>query len=338
MSDPPSEDEFEHGPVWQRWSLGEASGFVELTDWTSFSVTGRDRKKFLNNFCTNDVNRLLPGQNCEAFFTNVKGKIIGHGLISCRDDELTVIGVPGQLPRLIDHLNRYVIVEDVQMRNTSSERAHLLLAGRDARDNVVALARNIVVGNEMLKPLVNAAGMAVDVPVHWIHWNLIGLEFSGILEVTAAALSRTKDILADREMFRCDMSAFNSRRIEGGTPLFGVDFDDTNFPQEVGRDQQAISFTKGCYLGQETVARIDALGHVNRRIVGIKFLFVEVPTVATELKRGDTVVGYVTSATYSPRVNAALALAMVRREHASVGTKLESVAGACEVIELPLPN
>jgi folate-binding protein YgfZ len=106
--------------------------------------------------------------------------------------------------------------------------------------------------------------------------------------------------------------------------------------QEVNRDRQAISFTKGCYLGQETVARIDALGHVNQKLVGVRFMGDENPAVGTELMNNGLSVGRVTSATYSPQLRAALALAMVRRESNVPGTLLESVRGECEVISLPL--
>ena len=95
------------------------------------TLTGADRQTFLNNFCTNDVKRLAPGDSCEAFFTNVKGKILGHGLVTCRDDELVFITVPGQAAKLIEHLDRYVIREDVQLRDTTAERAYLLIAGGD---------------------------------------------------------------------------------------------------------------------------------------------------------------------------------------------------------------
>ena len=74
----------------------------------------------------------------------------------------------------------------------------------------------------------------------------------------------------DQKATACDLAAFETLRIEAGTPLFGVDFNDNNLPQEVGRDDRAISFTKGCYLGQETVARIDALGHVNQQLAGVR--------------------------------------------------------------------
>jgi folate-binding protein YgfZ len=133
-------------------------------------------------------------------------------------------------------------------------------------------------------------------------------------------------------------SAFDVARIEAGMPLFKVDFDDSNLPQEVGRDKEAISFTKGCYLGQETVARIDGLGHVNQRIVGVQFTGHEVPAVGTELILAGAAVGRVTSSAFSPALGAPLALAMVRREANAVGTRLESAVGACEVIALGNTN
>jgi folate-binding protein YgfZ len=129
---------------------------------------------------------------------------------------------------------------------------------------------------------------------------------------------------------------FHTARIEAGTPLFGIDFDDQNLPQEIGRDREAISFTKGCYLGQETVARIDALGHVNQQIVGIRFHGSDVPGVGTQLLRGGAVVGKVTSPAFSPKLNCAIALAMVRREVTADGTSLTCQTGDCEVIRLPL--
>ena len=86
--------------------------------------------------------------------------------------------------------------------------------------------------------------------------------------------------------------------------MFGVDFDDRNFPQEVGRNEQAISFTKGCYLGQETVARIDALGHVNQRLAGVRFAGTNVPDAGNELTYAGKTAGQVTSAKFSPQLQA----------------------------------
>ena len=107
---------------------------------------------------------------------------------------------------------------------------------------------------------------------------------------------------------------FDAVRIESGTPLFGVDFDEENLPQEVGRDELAISFTKGCYLGQETVARIDALGHVNQGIAGVRFDGADVPAAKADLTQGDKPRD-TSLRRHTPRSSRApLALAMVRRQ------------------------
>jgi tRNA-modifying protein YgfZ len=134
----------------------------------------------------------------------------------------------------------------------------------------------------------------------------------------------------------CQADAVEAARLEAGFPYFGRDITDENLPQEVNRNQQAISFTKGCYLGQETVARIDALGHVNRLLVGLRFQADEVPAPATRLSAGDKEVGHVTSACYSPTLQVPLALGYVRRQHAKPGSKLESNRGPAEVIALPV--
>jgi folate-binding protein YgfZ len=159
-----------------------------------------------------------------------------------------------------------------------------------------------------------------------------------LIEAPASAVDQVKARLEERGARECSLATFDTLRIEAGVPLFGVDFDDANFPQEVGRDHQAISFTKGCYLGQETVARIDALGHVNQRLVSIQFARGDVPAAGTQLTRGGHAAGHVTSATYSARLKAPLALAMLRREAALLGAELESPIGAARVVALPLDN
>jgi folate-binding protein YgfZ len=290
----------------QYHALRGGSGVAALVGWSSITVSGADRQKFLHNFCTNDVMRLTPGQACEAFFLNVKGKIIGHGLIICRPDELVILGSSGQAAQLIEHLDRYIIREDVQLRDSTEEHSFLV------------------------------TGSAANLPAESFVWNVIGSDASHVFEVAAAELPSLSRSLAERGLLLVGPLPFEAARIEAGFPLFGFDFNADNLPQEVGRDRQAISFHKGCYLGQETVARIDALGHVNRRIVGVRFFGTDIPLPGTELKLAGSSVGAVSSAMYSPTLSAPLALAMLRREATAAGTRLQSAAGECEVIDLPL--
>jgi folate-binding protein YgfZ len=291
-------------------ALQQGRGFFPLTDWSSITLTGADRQKFLHNFCTNDVKRLAPGQSCEAFITNAKGKIIGYGLIDCRDDELVFVTVPNQAPALSAHLDRYIFSEDVQLQDTTSE-LNYLHAGAVMPANIAPSAR-------------------------WLGWKLLGRDTGAVVEIAASDFDQAIQSLTKQGYAPCEQAAFESLRIEAGTPLFGTDFDDSCLPQEVGREELTISFTKGCYLGQETVARLDALGHVNQQLTGVRFIGVDLPPAGTPLTRDGKQAGHVTSAAFSPRLNAPLAFAMVRRESLGPGTKLESAAGDAEVVALPL--
>lgn len=291
----------------QYQALRSGRSVAELAGWSSIAVTGVDRHAFLHNFCTNDVKRLTPGDSCEAFFTNVKGKIVGHGLIDCRDTELAIIGEPGQAARLSAHLDRYIIREDVTLRDTTDERTYLLVTGGPLNQ-----------------------GRLVSMP-----WPLFGRADAKLYDIAAAeAPIAIHEALAQGSAL-VGQQALEMARIEAGTPWFGVDFNEDNLPQEVGRDLQAISFNKGCYLGQETVARIDALGHVNQQLTGVRFFGSDVPQPGAKLLRDGRAVGTVTSAAYSPTLDTLLALAMIRREAHAVGTRLTSPAGDCEVVQLP---
>ena len=117
---------------------------------------------------------------------------------------------------------------------------------------------------------------------------------------------------------------FEVLRIEAGTPVFGKDITEKNLPQEIGRDARAINFVKGCYLGQETVARLDALGHVNQILRGLVFEPGSAcPPAGAALEDGDKRVGVVTSLAFSPARNAPVALALIRTSHSAPGTKVQ---------------
>ncbi|MDP7205983.1 MAG: glycine cleavage T C-terminal barrel domain-containing protein, partial [Pirellulaceae bacterium] len=148
----------------------------------------------------------------------------------------------------------------------------------------------------------------------------------------APSLDALTPLLADDGCREIDTNVVEMLRVEAGIPRYGVDLDDQNLPQEVNRDTQAISFTKGCYLGQETVARIDALGHVNRLLTGLTLPPGPLPTAGMVIKRDGTETAHVTSSIYSPRLEQPLALAYVRREASSPGTVLDGA----EVVSLPL--
>ena len=311
-------------------ALTASCGFAELPR-TVIEVRGNDRTQFLHSFCTNDVKKLAPGQGCEAFITNHQGKTVGHGFIFCEPERLVMGTVAGQAAALIAHFDRFVISEDVMFRDLSDQVRILLVAGSTAAATLEALTGNPPPA-EMLSfthPTIAGCGC-----------TLFRVPYTGadsfFIRSSVGDMAAVRAVLETAGARPCQADAVEAVRIEAGFPYFGRDISDDNLPQEVNRDQQAISFTKGCYLGQETVARIDALGHVNKLLAGVWFQADTIPAPGTRLTSGDKEVGHVTSACFSPKLQAPLALGYARRQHAKPGSKLESEIGPAEVIALPL--
>lgn len=256
----------------------------DLPDWSDLTAEGPDAGRFLHSFCTNDVLRLSVGDACEAFFTDVKARVVAYGWVFRADGELfRVILSSPRAEELRNHLDRYLIREKVTL-SAAAPRGYALLLG-DPRAGVPVVAFG---ANARLEPLdAIAAGPA-----------------------GAAA-------------------AFEALRIARRVPLDRIDVDERNLPQEVDRNESAISFTKGCYLGQEPVARIDALGRVNwlLRTVAVDG---PPPAAGAALLAGESPVGRVTSSVATAR--GALALAYMRREHAAMATRLVVDGCAAEVL------
>ncbi|MDH3719456.1 MAG: hypothetical protein OES79_15150 [Planctomycetota bacterium] len=311
-------------------ALTQGCGLAQWSERTLIELTGADRASFLHNFSTNDINQLDPTHSCELFITDVKGKTLGHGIVLCRAESLLLETTAGQAERLIAHLDRYLLREQVTLEDRSQQWEQILLAGPQAGETI----RSCFPIDLPQQPLDHA-----DFEIDGHNLSVYRTDFFGLEGFCLLAASEAVQRLAERlvqSVVVCGSAAVNAVRLEAGTPWYGVDITDDNLPQEVARDQRAISFDKGCYLGQETVARIDALGHVNRSLAGVRFTAPEVPARGTPLLSQENSVGVVTSAAFSPRLAAPLALAYLRRGHEQPGTPLESPAGPAEVVRLPL--
>lgn len=313
-------------------ALTSAAGFVELDDWSCIEVTGADRAKFLHNMCTNDVLGLAPGQGCEAFFTDVKAHILAHMLISCREESLVLIRSAPLAADLIGHLDHYVIREDVQLYDRTGDVRYLFVSGTNAGERLCGIVTELDVSSKLSAPLAHAPVEIGGVSCALIRLPILALAW--LIECPWIAVRQVCEQLVASGMTRCDQEAWEAVRIESGFPLDRVDITEQNLPQEIARNEQAINFKKGCYLGQETVARIDALGHVNQTLVGVKFAGSHVPPRDTPLMADGKPAGRVTSACYSPRYEAPLALALVRRGHNSPGTRLQCDLGEAEAVAL----
>ncbi|HEY2761990.1 MAG TPA: glycine cleavage T C-terminal barrel domain-containing protein [Pirellulales bacterium] len=321
----------------QHSALTHGAGIVDFSRRTQIEFTGADRAKFLHNLCTNAVRDLLVGQGCETFILNVKGHIVGHVLVFICPDSIVLESVPDQAEKLLAHFDRYLIREDVRLVDRSQDWAELYLAGSNAEQLLSNLG-----ANPPQQQLAHSARRLAGCQI-WL--RKIDLTSAGFLIACPRTfLPQLKTALLNAGATLCENDAFEAARIEAGTPLYLQDITEENLPQEMDRDRLAISFTKGCYLGQETVARIDALGHVNRLLRVVKFTPEgAIPPVAAALQSGTgdnenighKSVGRITSACWSPQLSAPLALALVHRESAAIGTKLNSQFGAAEVVAAP---
>ncbi|HEY4307808.1 MAG TPA: glycine cleavage T C-terminal barrel domain-containing protein [Pirellulales bacterium] len=311
--------------------LSSAVGLVDLSDRTQIELTGADRQSFLHNLSTNEVRRLATGAGCEAFLCNVQGHTLALVNIFCGAETLVIETVPGEEAKLLKHLDKYLIREKVELHGRSEPWAELLLAGPRAESLLQGSANAL-----LQRTFDSVTGQLANVPV-----SIRRVDFT---QPTGFLISCDRTLagdlwkhLRDAGARPCGREAFEIARIEAGTPFYGRDLTDGNLPQELARDARAISFTKGCYIGQETVARLDALGHVNRTLCGVRFAGPEVPPVGIEFTDdAGKSLGQVTSAAFSPRLNAPLALAYVRRGSNAPGTKIATAAGPAEVISLPI--
>lgn len=314
-----------------RGALTHGVGFSPFDRRTQIEVCGADRAAFLHGMCTNDVKSLAPGGGREAFFTNVQGKTIGHAYLFAAEDAIWIDTTPGQAATLMPALDRYIIREKVELKDRTAERGELLVAGPNAAGLLERLSGR-------RPPSERLAHAALALGDKFVSLRRVDFVAGDCFFVAGDAtdVHAVAEMLASNGAERLGDATLDAARIAQGTPLYGRDISPDNLPQELARDSLAISFTKGCYIGQETVARIDALGHVNRYLVGVRFEGERVPPPGTPLFAADKQAGEVTSAAFSPRLKAPLALAFVRRGQHLPGAKLRSDIAAAEVVALPL--
>jgi folate-binding protein YgfZ len=300
-----------------------------LPAWTRIAITGADRQNFINNFCTNIIRTLPVGAGLEAFVTDIKGHALGHGWFWAIENELLFDTVPGQGSALIAHWDRYLIRERVEFEDRTDTTAFWCLAGEEA-PRLLANFGDLPTESMRTGTLQIAGCPVLAARVPWLRepaWLLSGeAKFCPLVEDAFLAIGAVKGHEQD----------WNAARIAAKMPLYGQDISTENLPQEIARDKQAISFTKGCYLGQEPIARIDALGHVNKLLVGLRPTQPVTERIALplELAFEGKIIGRITSlastqATAAPEPSA---LGIVRRAQAKPGTIVESSVGPFEVV------
>ena len=303
-------------------AVTEACGLLDRSERGKLALSGGEAKTFLQGQVSNDIESLKPGTGCYAALLTPKGKMLGDLRVLDTGEELLLDTERMTLQVLFNAIRRTMIGYDVQLHKRTLERGLVSLLGPGAfsvggaeslaetpehahvslqRDGIAMRAIRTDVGLDLLCESADTEGLKT------------ALEAAGALPVSDA----TAETL----------------RVERGRPRYGIDLDENVIPQEAGLNERAVSFTKGCYVGQETVARLYYRGKPNRHLRGLRL---SAPATSGDpIRYGDREVGHLGSVTVSPRLGP-LALAIVRREVPLGATVVVGSAGvSAELVELP---
>jgi folate-binding protein YgfZ len=293
----------------------------DISDWTQLELSGAQARTFLHNFCTNDILGLELGRSCEAFACDIKGRILAHVTVVSLADSLRLMGVPGTATTLLPHLEKYVLGADVVIRDRTSDLGLLCACGSDV-PGILTAALGIEIDGKLRT--------CQTLPATGGEMVIVGTD---LLPEPAILISGPRsDVAALRERIPHEllalgnMNLFHLLRIEAGFPWFGIDIGPQNIAQEAARSSQSISFTKGCYLGQEPIARLDAMGHTNRELRGL-VIDSEHAQVGDTVVAAGAEVGTLSSVSWSPFRQASVGLGMLRCGPLEQGIPLQVQCG-----------
>jgi folate-binding protein YgfZ len=304
-------------------ALTQGCALIDRSERGKLALSGADAAAFLNGQVSNDVEALQPGEGCYATFLTPKGKMLGDLRVLATPGELLLDTERVSLQALFDLIRRGTIGWAAELHKRTLETALLSLAGPRARELAGAAEAGLPEAEHAHREA-RLGGAAV---------RLVSTADGVDVLCATGDGSAVSQALVDAGATVVDEAAAEIARIEAGRPRYGIDLDDTTIPQEAGLNDRAVSFTKGCYVGQETVARLHWRGKPNRHLRGLRLS--SAVATGTPLRLGEKDVGRVGSAGLSP-VHGPIALALVRRE-APPGAVL--AAGddgtTAEVVELP---
>jgi folate-binding protein YgfZ len=304
-------------------AVTESCGLLDRSERGKLALSGNDAKAFLQGQVSNDVEALLPGAGCYAAFLTPKGKMLGDLRILDADDELLLDTERSALQELFNMIRRFSVGYDLELHKRTLERGLISLIGPGAG----AVAGADALAEEHAHAIVTLAGVTA---------RAIRTDLGVDLLCDAADTAALATAAQARGALPVTETTAECRRVETGRPRYGIDLDDTVIPQEAGLNARAVSFTKGCYVGQETVARLHYRGKPNRHLRGLRL---DSPArTGDEIALDGRIVGRVGSVADSPDLGH-VALGLVRREAPpGVAVAVGTERSGAMVVELPFAH
>lgn len=318
--------------VSEHHAVRNSVGIADVSYRGRYRLIGEDRAKFLHRIITNDVESLSTGQGTYATLLTNRGKIIADLNITVFEDAIRIDTAPETTENLFNELDKYIIADDVELTDVTAETGAIAVHGPKSPELVQSVLNiNDAAHLQVHHNCVREADALFKNAIVCVRTETTG-EIGYTLYTAAAELESLWDaLIVEGSQFNVQpigWNALESLRIEAGTPKYGTELTDSVIPLEAELEH-AINFEKGCYIGQEIVARMKYRGHPNRLLRGI-----EIDTVSTSpdcciLHHGASVfkedkeIGWITSATFAPTLGKSIALGYVRMAVTEAGNRVQ---------------
>lgn len=291
-------------------ALRESAAWIDLSTRGKIRMTGEDRARLLHAMTTNQIEQLKPGEGCYTFFLNAQGRILGDANVLCEAESLLLDTEPQARASLFQHLDQFIIADDVTLEDVTDSMATVAIEGPQAAGALGKLGAPVP-----------------ETEQSWQDWN-------GKLVVRASSTGSMGWLVfvpaSEKQAFieslggvpQADADAARLVRIENGRARYGEEITERFLLQETGQ-MRAVSFSKGCYLGQEIVERVRSRGQVHRHLLPVQIETENVPPAGTKLAGADGKdLAEIMSAAFSPALMKVVAMAYVRTDAARPGFEL----------------
>ena len=302
-------------------SLRESAAWLDLSARGKIRMTGEDRVRLLHAMCTNDIQQLGSARACYAFFLNAQGRILADAHVYNLGESLLLDTEPETTATLMEHLDKYVIADDVTLTDETTTLTAIGIEGPESETVMTGISAPVPA-----EP---------DSVTAWQDGFVVAASVSGALGfrlfVPAEQKARIVSQLSAAAVAEADAEAIRIVRLEHGKPRYGEDITDRHLVQETNQ-LQAVSFTKGCYLGQEIVERVRSRAQIHRVLMPLRVYSQIAPPSRTKLNIEGKEAAEITSAAFSPALGEVAALGYLRVEHAQSRNRM-LVAGSEPPVE-----
>jgi folate-binding protein YgfZ len=316
----------------------QRAAYVNRSDRGRVVVSGADRRSYLQGLLTNDIAALGTGQGCYAAYLTAQGRMIADLLVYELGDVVLLTTIGEVKDAVMAKLDQFIFAEDVQLGDVTSTFAQIAVVGPEAARAAERLLSGVTAAQ------LDALPEHGNVRAHFGGGAAIVARITDTGEpgfdlfVERARAEELEAALEAHGIGPLDRATADAIRIEAGVPEFHRDMDEETIPLEAGIESRAISFTKGCYVGQEVIIRVLHRGHgrVARKLVGLVFDGSQAPDPDAAIRSGERDVGRVTSSAMSPALEKPIALGYVQRDFVEPGTVVAVNGSAAHVVALPI--